>query len=300
MRSRSIAIAYLLLTVLAGCGEGYEVVPARLNIVGVAPESFPDAAATVHAFLVREEFEDLGKYEEMIALIRQDNVMPQDMKRQQLARLDREQTYLNRRRHLRVVLSNYTNGVPPEISPSDSGLSDHFIELAIYDERPGGFGPYGLSFYDRLVSALRQRYGGSLREVRSPPPTNAAEYRRITTENTIASIVAWSLAFALPFLVTGSLSRYLLHKIRMSANLKRLAFVVVNAWLTAPLPFPAAFILVIPLPNLFAFPWTSTDYYSRVASFAAVSFPVTALLCAAVSLFLFRVKIEAEPSRGPA
>lgn len=83
-------------------------------------------------------------------------------------------------------------------------------------------------------------------------------------------------------------------------NLKRLIFAVVNAWLVAPLPFPAAFILVIPLPNLFAFPWTSTDYYSRVASFAAVSFPLTLLLCAVVSLFLFRAKVEAERTDAPA
>jgi len=42
----------------------------------VVPESFPGAATTVHDFLVREGFDDLGKYEEMIALIRQDSVMP--------------------------------------------------------------------------------------------------------------------------------------------------------------------------------------------------------------------------------
>jgi hypothetical protein len=32
--------------------------------------------------------------------------------------------------------------------------------------------------------------------------------------------------------------------LRVSANLKRLIFAVINAWLVAPLPFPAAFILV--------------------------------------------------------
>jgi hypothetical protein len=300
MRYRLIAIASLLLTILAGCGESYRIVPARMNIVDVAPESFPAAATTAHDFLVREGFEDLGKYEDMIALIRQDNAMPPSVKREQLVRLDREYTYLNRHHHLRVVLSNYADGVPPQISLSYTPMSGHFIELVIYDERPGGFGPYGLAFYDRLVYALRQRYGASLREIQIPPPTNETEYRRITTENSIAGIVAWSLAFALPFLVTGSLSGYVLQKLKIAANLKRLIFVAINAWLAAPLPFPAAFILVIPLPNLFAFPWTSTDYYSRVASFAAVSFPVTFLLCAVASVFLFRAKVEAERAGAPA
>src|SRR5882757_5768223 len=183
MRDRLIAIALLLLTMLGGCGEGYQLVPARLNIVDVSPESFPDAGTTVRDFLVREGFEDFGKYEEMIALIRQDNVLQQDVKRRQLARLDREQTYLNRRHHLRVVLSNYADGVPPEISLAYTPKSDHFMELVVFDERPGGFGPYGLGFYDRFTSVLKQTYGASLRVIESPPATNEAEYRRITTVN---------------------------------------------------------------------------------------------------------------------
>jgi hypothetical protein len=113
----------------------------------------------------------------------------------------------------------------------------------------GGFGSYGLSFVHRLVSALKQRYGASLCEIQTPPPINEAEHRRITTKNTIASIIAWSMAFALPLLVTGPLSRY-------------------------------------PLPNLHALPSISADYYSRIASLAAVSFPVTFLVCAGTSLLL--------------
>jgi hypothetical protein len=290
MRYRLIAIVPLLVTALAGCGEGYRIDPARLNIIDVTPESLPDITTTLRDFLVREGFEDLGKYEEMIALIREDKATPVSVKRKELIRLEREYTYLNRHHHLRVVLSNYADGVPPEMSLRYTPVSKYFIELAIYDERPGGFGPYG----------LKQRYGASLREIEAPPPTNETEYRRITTENTIAGTVAWSLAFALPFLVTGSVSRYAIQKLKISTNLKRLIFVVFNAWLVAPLPFPAAFILIIPLPNLFAFPWTSTDYYSRVASFAAVSFPVTFFLCAAASFLLFRGEVDTERTRATA
>jgi len=268
-----------------------------MNIVDVEPEYFPATATTVHDLLAKEGFEDLGKDTEMIALIQQANAMPDNVSREQLARLDREYTYLNRRHNLRVVLSNYTNGVPPELSLGYRPTSDHFVELVIHDERPGGFGPYGLAFYKRLLSALKQRYGGLLREIQSPPPTDEAEYRRITTKNAIAGNIGWSLALVLPLLITGSLSRYVLQKLKVSRNLKRLIFAVINAWLVAPLPFPAAFIFVIPLPNLFAFPWTSTDYYSRVASFAAVSFPVTLLVCAIVSLVLFRGKVQSERTR---
>jgi len=136
------------------------------------------------------------------------------------------------------------------------------------------------------VSALKQRYGASLCEIQTPPPINEAEHRRITTKNTIASIIAWSVAFALPLLVTGSLSRYATQKLRTSTYFKRLMSAVINAWLVAPLPLPAAFMLVIPLPNLHALPSISADYYSRIASLAAVSFPVTFLVCAGTSLLL--------------
>ena len=300
MRWRLFAIVLPVLATLVGCGEGYRIEPARLNILAVTPEAFPDAATTVHDIMMREGFEDLGKYTDMIALINHDTAMPSSAKRQELVRLEREYTYLNERRHLRVVLSNYTDGVPPEISLDYPRVSDHFIEVAVYDERPGGFGSYGLGFYERLIAALKKRFGPSVRIVEPPPPTNDAEYRRITTENTIGATIAWCLAFALPLLVTGSLSRYLLQKFTISKGLKRLIFVVINTWLVTPLPFPAATILVILLPNIFAFPWTSTDYYSQVSSFAAVSFPVTFLLCAIISLFLFSAKAEAESCEAPA
>jgi hypothetical protein len=73
---------------------------------------------------------------------------------------------------------------------------------------------------------------------------------------------------------------------------KRAIFVLVNSWLVAPLPFQGGYIFVFPGPNLLAFPWTDSDFYARVASYAAVSFPCTLLLCAVVSVFLFKGNSE--------
>jgi hypothetical protein len=282
----------LFLATLVGCGEGYEVVPARLNIVDISDETFAAVATSVHDVLTGQGFEDLGKYEDMIALIQGDNAMPEKAKRMELDRLEREYTYLNRRHHLRVVLSNYMDGVPPEISLKYRPPSDHFVELDVFDERPGGFGQYGLSFYDRLLSALKQKYGSAVRVVAAPPPTDDAEYRRITTKNTIASILGWCVALTVPLLISGSLSVFVLRRLKVSTFVRRLAFVLINTWLVAPLPFPAAFISVMPAPNLFAFPWTSMDYYSRVAGYAALSFPLTLVLCAVVSMYLFRPELK--------
>ena len=290
MRCCLVVPALFPLAMLAACGEGYELVPARLN-VAVPDGSFLPVEASVRDVLIREGFEDLGKYDEMIALTKNDTAMPEEMKREQLERLERERTYLNRKHDLRVVISDFSKGVPPEIRLRYRPLSDRFVELDVFDERPGGFGSYGMSFYDRFLSTLKQKYGDSVRVVDPPPPTNDAEYRRITTKNSIAAVLAWGLAFALPLLITASLSRYVLQKLKISTLLKRIIFVVANTWLVAPLPFPAAFIFVMPAPNLLAFPWTSTDYYSRVASYAVVSFPVTLVLCTVIAIFLFKKNV---------
>jgi hypothetical protein len=292
-------VAALLLAMLSGCGIGYQVVPARLAIVDVPRENYAALAGTVHDFLIREGFEEFGKAEETIALIRSDTTTPDKMKREELARLEREWTYLNQRHDLRVVLSDYVDGVPSEISFNFTPPSDHFVELEISDERPGGFGPYGLAFYGRFLAALQNRYGASVRVVSPPPPTNEAEYRRITRHNDITSAFWLAFAFALPFLITGFISYHLLKKARIPKLLKRLIFSLLNGWLVAPLPFPAASILVIPAPNFFAFPWTNIDYYSRIKGFAAVSFPVTLLLCAVASMFLFRRKVETQRAGAP-
>jgi hypothetical protein len=52
-----------------GCGEGYRVDPACLNVTGITDESRVRLLASVSRFLKREGFEELGKYEETIALI---------------------------------------------------------------------------------------------------------------------------------------------------------------------------------------------------------------------------------------
>jgi hypothetical protein len=291
-----IRLAALLSTAtLASCGVSYEIVPARLTVENVQADSLSSVTSAVGGFLTEEGFENLGKYQEMISLIEGDTSMPERLKREQLARLERERTYLNERHHLRVVMSDFSTGVPPEIRLNYSQASDHFVQLDVSDERPGGFGPYGLSFYGRFLARLKQRYGDSVRVVAAPPPTNEGEYRRVTTANTIAAALGWSLAFAFPFLITGAASYYLLRRLRVPRLLKQIIFIAVNTWLDAPLPFPAAFIFVMPAPNLFAFPWTSMDYYSRVSSYAVRSFPLALLLCAVISAFLFRRRAHGEP-----
>lgn len=292
LRPYQLVLIALAVTVLGGCGEGYRIDSACLNITDITDDSKPQLLDSVSRFLEREGFEDLGKYEEMIALIRQDHAMPAAAREEELARLNRERTFLNDPHHLRIVWADYSNGTHADYRllqyrPS----SDHFIELKIYDERPGGFSPSGFQFYDRFLSALRKQFGASVIVVKDPPPTDEAEYRRITLVNTIGGIVGWFIAALLGLLFTGFLSVYLLKRFNISTIARRLIFVLVNTWLVAPLPFQAGYIFVFPGPNLIAFPWTDWDFYSKVALYACVSFPCALVLCALISVRLFRGRL---------
>jgi hypothetical protein len=279
----------LAMTVLGGCGEGYRVDPACLNVTGITDESKEQLLASVSRFLTREGFEDLGKYEDMIALIRQDHAMPATAREEELATLNRELTFLSDPHHLRIVWADYSNAEPADFRLLGyTPASEHFVELNIYEERPGGFSPHGIQFYSRFLSALQEQFGSSVVVVKNPPPTDEAEYWRITRVNTLGAIIGWLIAAVVGLLFTGFLSVYLLKRLQISTTARRLIFVLINASLVAPLPFQGGYIFVFPGPNLIAFPWTDWDYYSRVASYARVSFPCAFLLCALVSVFWFR------------
>jgi hypothetical protein len=285
---RLVLVAFAM-TVLGGCGEGYRIDPACLNVTNVTDGSKKQLLASVSRFLKSEGFEDLGNYEEMIALIQQDHAMPASARQEELARLNRERTFLSDPHNLRIVWADYSNAAPVDYrllryKPS----SDHFIELNIYEERPGGFSSDGIRFYERFLSTLQKQFGASVVVVKTPPPTNEAEYRRITLVNEIGAVVGWIIAALVGLLLTGLLSVYLLNRLKLSTMARRFIFALVNTWLVAPLPFPGGYIFVFPGPNLIAFPWTDWDFYSRVASYARVSFLCALVLCALISLLLFR------------
>ena len=297
-RLRDFAFVVLTLAALGGCGEGYRLEPAILNINGITDASKGQLLTVVSRFLKQDGFEDLGRDDATISLM-QRGPMREHAKAQLIAPLiawlNRERTFLNRTSHLRIVWADYSNGELPTgaLSLRYTPSATNFIEISIYEERPGGFSPNGQQFYGRFLSALREQYGTSVLVVKQPPPTDAAEYWRITVVNTITTVVWASIALCIPLLLTGSLSVYLLRRLPFSDVARRIIFALVNTWLVAPLPFQAAWIAVILAPNLFAFPWTNLDYYHRVATYAAVSFPCTLVVCAAVSLLLFK-----EPPKG--
>jgi len=93
----------LAVTALVGCGEGYRIDSATFNVNDITDESKTKLLETVSRSLKAEGFEDFGRYDEMIALIRQNQAMSPAARDEELARLNRERTFLNDAHHLRVV-----------------------------------------------------------------------------------------------------------------------------------------------------------------------------------------------------
>ena len=287
---RHLVLSGVILALMSGCGEGYRVEPARLNIL-CNSDAFTEQQVFEFVFqlLRKENFEYLGRYDQMIALIQHSDSFPAKARETELARLNRERTFLDDSHHLRIVWTDYTDIAPADAARlSYKPASTPSIEIDIYEERPGGFSAAGLRFYRNFLSDLtKSAYGASVFVVSEPPPTDESEYRRITIIND-CSIVVWAaIACLLTLSLTGASSKFVLKRLRVPLILKRGVFVLVNTWLVAPIPFHGD-IFVVMVPNLALFPWTDLNYYVQVAGFAAVSVPCALLLCTGASFFYLK------------
>jgi hypothetical protein len=267
----------------SGCGEGYRIDPARLLLTDTAALPVSELRRAIGPVLQAEGFEDFAQDEEMIALLSQS-----DANGEMVARLRREYTYLNKRRDLRVVVTDFTDmtSVRPPLAYKEPVRP--FFEVAIYEERPGGFSSSGNQFMVKFQETLERSLGASVILVTPPPKSDNAEYWRITVTNFFAGAFQWIIAFTIALAITGGLSYWILKRMPLGASAKRGIFVIVNTWLATPLPFPAASILVILLPNLVAMPWNNLDYYRRVQDVAVFSFPIALIMCVLISLRMFR------------
>ena len=285
-RRSFIVLAIFALAGLSSCGEGYVIEPAIITVSETSDASKSQLLATVSSFLKEEGFDDLGRSDQMIALLQQQPASKANA--ELMGRFTRLITFLTPAEDLRVEWMDYVDTAPPKDLLHYVPASEHFVELTILESRPGGFSARGKQFFDRFLSVLREDYGGSVVVAREPPPNDEATYRRITIGNTIASGFWLSFTALISLLITGSLSVYVLKRTPLSPLARRIIFATVNFWLVAPMPVPAT-IMVIPAPNIFLFPWTDLGYYHHIARFAVWSLSCTLLLCAAVSMLLFRI-----------
>lgn len=284
-----LAALMLGLTLLASCGEGYAVHPARLSLNGATEASRRDLQAATSAFLTQEGFEDLGGEDEMIALLRRGSA-PATTNTALIDHLSRKHTYLAKDRDLYVEVLDYADGRSSTMMPDDPRRTPNFIQINISELRPGGMSPEGRQFYGAFLRRLEARFGEAIVVIEGPPPNDEGEYQRITWTNRVASVLVWCVAFFLGSVIIGSATLYGLGKTRLAAWPRRLIFTGLNTWLAAPILTPAASLLVIPAPNLIAFPWTNPEVYTRAMPFHPISFACAFVLSAAMAMALIKAK----------
>ncbi len=283
---KTLCIALLLPIMLSACGEGYVLEPGRicLNVDGQA--SRDRVFEEVSRLLKGEGFEDLGSDDEMIDLIKGGS-MTADLKDERITRLRREYTYLNDKRGLRVVVTDYSGTDLTTVQLPYRAPFKSFLELAVYESRPGGFSPDGHVFFRKILTNLQTTLPSDVAIISEPPPTDEAEYRRISSINRVSAILSWCVALSLSLLLIGFPTYLVTKKLPVSLATKRVLFTLLCAWLVTPVPLPAA-LTVIPGPNIFLFPWIDVNYYKQWGWFVPGSLVVTLIMCAAIAILGFR------------
>jgi hypothetical protein len=280
---------------IGACGQTYTIAPARLVVIPSEQLSVTELRGAIGPALVRAGFDDLGTDEGMIELKRR-TAPDERTAALRTEPLLHEYTYLNKRRKLRVEITDYTDVDRPRSRLSYQTPSGPFFEIRVYEHRPGGFSASAHRFLAELQRQLETlKVAVSL--VVPPPATDNTAYWRITLSNFAGGILGWLTVFSLSMAFTGTLSYAVLKRIPISIIAKRGSFVVLNTLLATPLPFPVATIFVILLPHLAAMPWTDLDYYRRILDFAVVSFPVSIALLALLAYALFPPSSAREVAR---
>jgi hypothetical protein len=294
MRFAALVLAFVCLT---SCGESYTIEPARMNVINAAADSRDSVKAAVSDFLVREGFEDLGRHDEMLDLLRSTQIAATDPL---IERISRTVTFLNRPRDLTVEIADHSDGTLLGFDGGYTPATPNFIEVRVYEGRPGGASKEAHAFYERLKRVLKSRFGDNIVEINGLPETNDEEYRRVQRVNLIAGGIAWTIAFLSAFLISAGLILLVLDRATISNLPKRAIFVAVVTWLSTPVLMPVATILVAPLPNALAFPWTYPELYMKGGLYNLISFLCSFAICSAASLFLVKTRRRDSTLRGPA
>lgn len=284
-------IALLAITLsLVACGISYGVPRSTMHLDLKRASDLANVVDEIDSFLRSRGFEKLGKDTKMLEFLESTDAKHNEFV---LEMLRREMRFKNRAENIEVVLIDYsepkikkrhTNYPSAQVEPTDTPA----LEINIYHHRPGGFGPKAHLLHSELNSYLRAKYAGHLITIFEPPATNQAEYYKVTTVNLVSSAVWWVVVFGLSLLLFGTVSRKLLNRTQLGLIPKRAAFTLISSLLVTPLPFPTGFIFTVVLPSVLALPSIGTDYFSRIQSYALPSFGVSILLCAAISVFLFK------------
>jgi hypothetical protein len=211
-----IVFAALVLSA-AGCEGAYSVGPARITLTDAGDLSMTNLRAAIGAMLEAGGFDDLGTDYEMIALTR--HAAPERTGALRAERLLHEYTYLNERRNLRVIVTDYTDVARGRPSLAYEAPTGPFFEISLYEERLGGFSSAVHSFLAEIWQELKTL--DAVVTLATPPTTDTAEYWRVTLSGLFRGILAWPTVFGVTVAVMGGISYGVLKRTPIPISVKR-------------------------------------------------------------------------------
>ena len=283
---------------LLSCGISYSVPRATLHIDLIDANQMDMMRGQIGSFLTSKDFEDLGKDEEMLALLEwssrkhgNDSVVKIDS--DSISRIHRTRHFTNKVIEIDVMIIDYSDTTIKKrlvnYPASETEITDSpSIELNIYNYRPGGFSVEAHRFYEEMYSFLKSKSNAPIHTVFSPPATDQKEYYKISAVNLLSGALWWLVVYLMSISLVGFLMIKILNRTNLAVAYKRTAFALFGTILATPLPFPAATILVVILPSILAIPAIGSDYFVRIQNFAIPSFIVSAVLCVVISIYFIR------------
>lgn len=272
--------------VLVGCG-GYSI-PHSLIVI-----EFQFADESIEGLKYLEEyFENLGfhNYGVNEGIIELKKSQPgysesdREFNQKYILYLSNQRYLDNEKSKLSIDIFDFSTKEVRDLGFREVPKDQPSLEIRIHNNRPGGFSKKAVQFHNDLLDHLRLKFGNA--EVTKPPPAeNHQEYLIKTISSLITTMISWLIVYSIP----ASILAIVVRKSSLTSDpTRRIIYVFFCALLGTPLPFPAATILVIPLPSFFALFGGSIEYFSRIKEFALPSLVVSIIISSLLAMYIFR------------
>jgi len=259
-------------------------------VVDISVDSTTDVPAnfqTVSMFLRNEGFQELKPPDNAAALIQRQN-LPAEIKASEMSRLLHGHTFVSETARIRVMWMDYSNGDLSARITLIAPPAHRFIEIEIFDERQSELSTNASRFFNRFTQYLKDSNIGQVTVLYAPP--EAHDEPNILANSiliAIARAARWLAVALICFVLTGFVTWKFLRRLPMSRGWLRFSFVVINAWLIVPLPFPSTITYVV-LPNILAFPWSDGTIYTDSPIYTITSMFAAVVICGLTSAVIFR------------
>lgn len=295
MNARGTILLASTVVFLAACG-GYSVPHSKIDVVLSDITRGEVAIRSISDFLEIRGFQNHGVDNEMIALLRHrwphETARDREFNDAHIQLLLRKLRYTKESADLIIDVIDYSDIEIREQNVHDNRRSMPFIEITIHNDRPGGFSESAREFHASVGDYLRRSNLGDIRVAANPPKDDWVEYFYITIVGFISGLALWLVVLLIPLVVIAVVVRRTPWLSDFSSVSKRTIFVLLGVFFATPLPFPAASILVIPLPSALVWIAPDPDYFYRIREYIVPTLLGSFLVSTALAIRIFTSEKE--------